>query len=311
MLATLVDAPFDDEDWLFEIKWDGVRAITTVVPGKSPIMHSRTGKDLLVQFPEFEKLAACFSQLPVILDGEICSLDRYGRSSFQRLQSRLNRRVSDPALQRAIPATYVIFDLLFAEKTDLRKRSLEERKALLERILRKHAPHVMFSKHVMVHGKRLFALAKRRALEGIMAKRRDAPYLERRSHLWLKIKTHYEQEVVIAGWTDPRGSREDFGALLLGVYDRGKLVYVGHVGTGFDRALLAQVMSKLRPLETERCPFAVAPKSNAPSHWVRPKLVAEVKFGEWTSEGLMRQPVFLGLRPDKDAHDVVRETPSR
>lgn len=311
MLATLVDAPFDDDEWLFEIKWDGVRAIATVVPNKPPTMHSRTGKDLLVQFPEFAKLATCFSQLPVVVDGEIVSLDRYGRSSFQRLQSRLNRRTSDPALQRAIPATYVIFDLIFAGKTDLRTHQLEERKALLERILHANATRAMFSKHVVGRGKQLFSLAKRRSLEGIMAKRRDAPYVERRSRLWLKIKTHHEQEAVIAGWTEPRGSREDFGALLLGVYDRGQLVYVGHVGTGFDRALLAQVMKKLRPLETKRCPFATAPKSNAAIHWVRPVLVAEVKFGEWTADGLMRQPVFLGLRNDKNARDVVREKPKR
>lgn len=142
-----------------------------------------------------------------------------------------------------------------------------------------------------------------------MAKRLDSPYLERRTRLWLKIKTHHEQEVVIGGWTEPRGSREDFGALLVGVYDGRKLVYAGHVGTGFDRDLLAQVIGSLRSLETGRCPFSALPRSNSPVHWVRPKLVAEVRFGEWTSDGLMRQPVFLGLRYDKKAQDVVRERP--
>lgn len=309
MLATLVEKPFDDDDWLFEIKWDGVRAIAAVTKGRPPTLRSRTGKDLLVQFPEFERLARSCSRLPVLLDGEIVSLDTSGRSSFQRLQSRLNRKSSDPALERAIPATYVVFDLLYAGTKDLRREHLEERKALLERILRP-GPHVMYSKHVLGKGKKLFALAKRKSLEGIIAKRRDSPYVERRSQLWRKIKTHYEQEVVIGGWTDPRGSREDFGALLLGVYERGQLVYVGHVGTGFDRALLRQVMGRLKPLQTKACPFSNVPVSNAPNHWVKPKLVAEVKFGEWTVDGLMRQPVFLGLRPDKDPRDVVRERPS-
>jgi bifunctional non-homologous end joining protein LigD len=309
MLATLIGAPFDDDQWLFEIKWDGVRALATVLAKGSPQIHSRTGRDLLVQFPEFARLARCFKKLPVIIDGEIVSLDRYGRSSFQRLQPRLNRRESDPALQRKVPGTYAIFDLLFLGTTDLRTHPLEERKKLLAETLR-DTPHVIYSKHVIGHGKRLFAFAKKRSLEGIMAKERHSPYVERRSKSWLKIKTHYEQEAVIGGWTEPRGSREDFGALMLGVYDHGKFVYVGHVGTGFDRALLDQVIKRLRPLETRRCPFTTAPRSNAPSHWVRPKLVAEVKFGEWTADGLMRQPVFLGLRTDKNARDVVREKPS-
>jgi len=308
MLATLADGPFDDDDWFFEIKWDGVRAIATVVGGRAPVVRSRTGKDLLVQFPEFARLDRACSRLPVILDGEIVSLDSKGRSSFQRLQSRLNRKHSDPALEREVPATYVVFDLLYAGDSDLRRQPLEKRKALLERILRPSV-HVMYSKHVVGRGKQLFGLAKRRSLEGILAKRRDSQYVERRSQAWLKIKTHYEQEVVIGGWTEPRGSREDFGALLLGVYDGASLVYVGHVGTGFDRALLAQVMRRMRPLETKRCPFASPPASNAPNHWVRPKLVAEVKFGEWTKDGLMRQPVFLGLRDDKNPRDVSRERP--
>lgn len=307
MLAMLVDKPFDDPEWLFEIKWDGVRAVSTIESAHKVQVRSRTDKDLLVQFPEFDHLGRAFSSLPVIIDGEIVSLDRYGRSSFQRLQPRLNRRTSDPALQRAIPVTYVIFDLLYAGKRDLRSTPLDERKALLERLLQADAPHVMLSKHVIGAGTKLFAEAKRRKLEGIIAKQRASLYVERRSRSWLKIKTHLEQEVVIAGWTEPRGSREKFGALVLGVYDKGKLRYVGHVGTGFDQELLDVVYRKLKPLETTRSPFATKPPSNAPVHWVRPHLVAEVKFGEWTKDGLMRQPVFVGLRTDKKPEDVVRE----
>lgn len=310
MLATLVDGPFDDDDWLFEIKWDGVRAIATVTPGAPPSVHSRTGRDLLAQFPELTELHRAFGRGPFIVDGEIVALDRQGRSSFQRLQPRLNRRSSDPALERSVPATFAVFDLLYAGRKDLRSSPLEERKAALQRLVRDGAPHVMLSKHVIGSGKKLYGLAKRQALEGIIAKRRDSPYLERRSRLWLKIKTHLEQEVVIGGWTEPRGSREQFGALILGVYDRGALRYVGHVGTGFDRALLDVVMRKMKPLATARCPFAERPPSNAPSHWVRPALVAEVKFGEWTDEGIMRQPVFVGLRDDKNPKDVKREGPT-
>lgn len=313
MLATLVDGPFDDDDWLFEIKWDGVRAIATVIPGEPPRVHSRTGRDLLLQFPELNELHKAFGRGPFIVDGEIVTLDGHGRSSFQRLQPRLNRRSSDPALERSVPATYAVFDLLYAGRKDLRSSPLEDRKAALQRLLRDRAPHVMLSKHVLGAGKKLYALAKRQALEGIIAKRRDSPYLERRTRLWLKIKTHFEQEAVIGGWTEPRGSRELFGALILGVYDHGELQYVGHVGTGFDRALLAAVMKRMKPLETSRCPFVKRPPSNAPSHWIRPALVAEVRFGEWTDEGIMRQPVFVGLRDDKKAKEVKREgaTPMR
>jgi len=308
MLATLVDAPFDDPQWLFEIKWDGVRAIATVFKDKKPVLSSRNGKDLLVQFPEFETLARSFARCPVIVDGEIVAIDEQGRSSFQLLQQRLNRRSPDPRLVKAVPVHYTIFDLLYADGKDLRKQPLSQRKVLLERKLRTNA-HVMLSKHILTKGKALYSFAKRRSLEGVIGKRVDSPYLERRTRLWVKIKTHLEQECVIGGWTEPRGSREEFGALLLGLYDKDGLHYVGHVGTGFNRELLHQLMQKLKPLGTTTCPFLERPKSNAPSHWVKPKLVAEVKFAEWTNEGIMRAPVFVGLRYDKDPRECVRETP--
>ncbi|MDQ6767382.1 MAG: non-homologous end-joining DNA ligase [Candidatus Eremiobacteraeota bacterium] len=307
MLATPADKPFDDPDWLFEVKWDGVRAIAYLESGKTPRIRSRTGNDLLPQFPELLELRRAFASAQVIVDGELVALDRHGRSSFQRLQPRLNRRTNDPALQRAVPVTYVIFDLLYAGKGDLRTVALEKRKARLADLLRDNAPHIMLSKHVVGQGKKLFALAKRRALEGIIAKRRDSPYLERRTRLWLKIKTHYEQEAVIVGWTDPQGSRSHFGSLVLAVYDKGTLRYVGHVGTGFNHELLDLTMKKMKPLATKRCPFETVPLGCARCHWIRPKLVAEIKFNEWTKDGIMRQPVFVGLRSDKNAKDVVRE----
>ena len=172
---------------------------------------------------------------------------------------------------------------------------------------------MLYSKHVVGRGKDLYALAERERLEGIIGKRRDSPYQARRSRDWVKIKATHEQEFVIGGWTEPRGSRAAFGALLLGIYDAGELVYVGHVGTGFNGDLLAAVYKKLKPLEVETSPFKTKPKSNSPAHFVSPKLVAEVKFTEWTDDGLLRHPVFIGLRDDKPARAIVREraTPKR
>lgn len=305
MLATLIDAPFDDQKWLFEIKWDGFRALCTVDSDGRVDLRSRNDKDLLAKFPELESLSEAFGSLPIIVDGEIVSLDERGRSAFQRLQNRIESRRVRPR-REAGTITYVAFDLLFADGRDLRDEPLEERKKLLEHLL-VPGHGAMYSKHVIGRGKDLYALARREGLEGIIGKRRDSIYQARRSHDWVKIKALQEQEFVIGGWTDPRGSRTAFGALLLGVYSGKKLTYVGHVGTGFNRALLGAIAEKLKALEVKTSPFTTTPKSNAPAHFVRPELVAEVKFSEWTDEGLLRQPVFLGLRDDKPAGEVVRE----
>ena len=310
MLATLIDGPFDNPHWFFEIKWDGVRAITTIAGrGKSPTISSRNGKDLLGQFPELARLDRAFSRLPVIVDGEIVALDEQGRSSFQLLQQRLNRHSPDAALVRKVPVCYSIFDLLYVERADLRKQPLAQRKERLLQLLRPKAAQVMLSKHIVGKGKRLFNFARAHSLEGIIAKDSESPYLERRSRLWLKIKTHFEQEFVIGGWTEPRGSREAFGALLLGLYEGDELHYVGHVGTGFNRALLQTVMAAMRPLESATKPFVERPKSNSPAHWIKPRLVAQVRFAEWTNERILRAPVFIGLRHDKNPRDCVREVP--
>jgi bifunctional non-homologous end joining protein LigD len=305
MLATLVDAPFDDEKWLFEIKWDGFRALCTIDAAGRVDLRSRNDKDLLSKFPELASLGEAFRSLPIVVDGEIVSLDEKGRSSFQRLQNRIESQ--RPKTRREQGAmTYVAFDLLYADGRDVRERSLEERKRLLETLL-VPGHGAMFSKHVVGRGKELFALAKREQLEGIIGKRRDSLYRARRSREWVKIKATKEQEFVVGGWTEPRGSRSAFGALLLGVYDDKKLEYVGHVGTGFDGALLAAIFKKLKPLERKTSPFVKMPKSNSPAHFVDPKLVAEIRFSEWTDEGYLRQPVFLGLRDDKAPRDVTRE----
>jgi bifunctional non-homologous end joining protein LigD len=305
MLTTLVDEAFDDARWLFELKWDGYRAIA-VIEKDAVTLTSRKGNDLLHQFREMASLQTAFRSIPVVVDGELCVLDDNGRPDFQALQSR--DKPEPRGLKRRKPSavTFVVFDLLYADGRDLRDRPLEERKRLLEQII---VPErgVLFSSHVLKNGLELFALAEKRGLEGIVGKVRTSPYRSIRSREWVKIKAKKRQEFVIGGWTEPRGSRKAFGSLLVGYYEGGKLVYAGHVGTGYDGKLLDSVMAKLKPLDRKTSPFADTPKTNTPAHWVKPELVAEVTFAEWTREGILRQPVFLGLRIDKDAKSVVRE----
>jgi bifunctional non-homologous end joining protein LigD len=305
MLATLVDAPFDDPDWLFEFKWDGYRAIAVIAQDGGVTLTSRNGNDLLGQFPELAKLGAAFTSLPIIVDGEICILDDRGRSSFQALQSR-DKRFAAGAKAAKTPVTFVAFDCLYADGRDLRSEPLEARKTLLETLIVPEGG-VMFSKHVVGSGKELYAFAAREQLEGIIGKARASPYRSTRSREWVKIKAKRRQEFVIGGWTEPRGSRTAFGALLLGVYEGKALVYAGHVGTGFDQAKLRALGKQLAANEVDESPFAQTPKTNTKAHWVKPSLVAEIEFAEWTRDAILRQAVFVGLRTDKNARDVVRE----
>jgi bifunctional non-homologous end joining protein LigD len=298
MLATLIAEPFDDPEWLFEIKWDGYRALCTVEEDSFSLV-SRNGLDMLRRFPELEELRNAFSSLPVVVDGEIVSLDAQGRSAFQRLQE---------SQKKTAGLTYAAFDLLYADGTDLRGTPLEERKALLERLIRDETL-VLYSKHVVGAGKALFASARKQHLEGIIGKKRRSTYQERRSRDWVKIKTGYEQEFVVGGWSEPKGSRNGFGALLLGVYHKKKLRYVGSVGTGFSAKLLHDLHARLRALERKTSPFSNDVDANAPAHWASPQLVVEVRFSEWTRDGYLRQPAYLGLRPDKSPADVVAEIP--
>jgi bifunctional non-homologous end joining protein LigD len=298
MLATLIDEPFDDPQWLFEIKWDGYRALCSVDDGKLTLV-SRNGLDMLKRFPELEELATAFASIPVMVDGEIVSLDAHGRSSFQRLQE---------SQKKPAGLTYVAFDLLYADGTDLRKKPLEERKARLERLIRNDGL-VLYSKHVVERGKALYASALKRRLEGIIGKNRASTYQERRSRDWVKIKTGHEQEFVVGGWTDPKGGREGFGALLLGVHQDKALRYVGSVGTGFSTKLLSNLYERLRKIERKTSPFVNPVDVRPHPHWTSPELVVEVRFSEWTRDGYLRQPAFLGLRPDKRAAEVVAEIP--
>jgi bifunctional non-homologous end joining protein LigD len=299
MLATLIDEPFDDPKWLFEIKWDGYRALCTIDEKGDFSLLSRNGENLLLKFPEMSGLRDAFKSTPIMVDGEIVSLDREGRSDFQRLQEYH---------KKGGRLTYVAFDVIYADGRDQRKTPLEERKELLSRLIADDEL-VLYSKHVIGKGIQLYEQARERRLEGIIGKLRDSTYQERRPRDWVKIKAQQEQEFVVGGWTEPRGSRKGFGSLLLGAYEGKNLRYVGHVGTGFSVKLISEIMRKLRDLERDTSPFVNKVVANTKPHWVRPQLVAEVRFSEWTRDCYLRQPAFLGLRTDKDAKDVKLELP--
>ncbi|MEN6559774.1 MAG: DNA ligase D [Acidobacteriota bacterium] len=297
MLATLVDAPFDRPGWSFEVKWDGFRALAVTEAGRVRLV-SRNGKPLDVRFPA---IAAALAGTPsnVVLDGEIVAVDDRGRPAFQDLQSA--QRAGDGRLR------YYVFDILQVGGRDLRPLSLERRRQVLTRFL-PASPVVRLSDAVEARGRDFFRAAAAIGLEGIVAKDLAAPYRPgERTRSWLKIKARRRQEAVIGGFTRPRASRRYFGALVLGVYRGRDFVCIGHVGTGFSEETLKDLDAKLRPLVTKTSPFATPPRTNEPVTWVRPRLVAEIEFGEWTAEGLLRQPAFLGLRDDKDPRRVERE----
>ncbi len=297
MLTTLVDEPFDDEDWIFEIKWDGYRALAH--KNKQVHLISRNEKSFNSKFPEIVKELEKISET-FVFDGEIVMLDEKGRSRFQLLQNLASHEKSFPY--------YYIFDILQYKGKDLTHFPLVERKELLRKILaKKKWKYLRYSDHIEKYGKKLFQKAKKAGLEGIIAKRKQSFYSPTRSRDWLKIKTKLRQEFVIGGFTEPKGSRKYFGALLIGVYEKGKLVYSGHVGGGFDESLLKTVYQKMKPLIRKTSPFEDPPRPNAPVTWIQPKLVCEVSFSEWTHEGILRQPIFQGMRIDKSPLKVVRE----
>ena len=301
MLASLADAPLDDPQLVYEPKYDGIRAIVQIAPKGRVQLWSRLGNDKTPQFPglvaALEKWART-RKAPLTLDGEIVALDAKGRpAGFQQLQG-------------GTAATALIaFDLLRDGKTDYRGRPLSERRAALEKLFaRTGSPLLRISDQVRGDGRALYAQAMAQGWEGLIAKHVASLYKSgKRSPEWRKLKIVHEQEFVIGGWTEPRNARAYFGALLLGVYDGGALVYTGHTGTGFNEKELARVMTLLKPLETEASPFTAKLKANDRPHWVRPELVAQIKFTEWTNDGKLRHPVYLGLRDDKKAKDVTRE----
>jgi len=310
MLATSVDEPFDDPAWLFEIKWDGYRAVAFVAKGKVRLV-SRNQNDLTAQYPEMQNRAAAINGETAILDGEIAALDEQGRSSFSLMQQRTGIRDGGrrTASRRDIPVLYYVFDLLYLDGYDLRRVPLEHRKAALARITSATGP-VRYSDHFF-QGKALFDVARQKGLEGILAKRRDSYYEERRSQAWLKIKITRTLDCVVGGYTDPEGSRAHFGSVVLGLYDQeGDLIHVGQAGSGFDQTTLKQIWQELKKRETSRSPFPHGVEALRKVHWVKPELVAEIKFSDWThvtrnGGSKLRAPVFLGLRKDKDPQECV------
>ena len=296
MLATLTDAPFDDPGWVFEDKYDGFRMVAEIARGKVTL-YSRNGKIISRSYVE---VAAALEGVTsdAVIDGELVAIGKDGVSHFQLLQN---------ALRHEAKLLYCVFDLMFEKGVDLRKRPLLERKRRLKAILPRDKL-IAFSRHRNAHGTTFFAEAERKGLEGIMAKRADSAYASgNRTSDWLKIKTAKRQEVVIAGFTAPRRTRPFFGALVLAVNENDAWRYIGHVGTGFSHKTLEELHSKLVKLKIPESPFPAKVKDEGVTTWVKPSLVAEVKFAEWTSKGEMRQPVYLGLRADKQAKDVVRE----
>jgi bifunctional non-homologous end joining protein LigD len=296
MLATLTDKPFDDPEWIFETKWDGFRAIAVARPGHAAL-YSRNGNDISKKYPAIcEALAAIKKE--AVLDGEVVALDSHGRSRFQLLQN---------AGRESARLLYCVFDLLYLDGKDLRDWPLLKRKEALEKVLPK-SPLLLYSTHVAGDGIKAFAKAKRAQEEGVIAKLATSTYVSgKRTRDWLKVKASQEQEVVIVGFTKPRGSRNRFGALLLAVHDGKRWKYAGRVGAGFSEKSLCEIYAKLVPLITRAKPIDKKLPSEANTTWVKPKLVAEIKFTEWTAGGEMRHPVFLGLRTDKPANEVVRE----
>ncbi|HEX7424536.1 MAG TPA: non-homologous end-joining DNA ligase [Terriglobales bacterium] len=313
MLATSTAKAFDNPDWLFEIKWDGYRAVAFIEDGRVRLV-SRSQNDLTAQFPELGSLPQFVKAQRAILDGEIVALDEQGRSSFSLMQQRTGFHPGKRRLPRreGVPVIYYAFDLLYLDGLDLRRVALDQRKQLLQdRIENSEVIH--FSDHYAEKGLALLEAAKQRGLEGIVAKKRSSGYEEKRSRDWLKIKITQRQECVIGGYTDPEGSREYFGALVLGLYDQqGRLIHVGQVGTGFDQKTLKEIFARLQPLNTKQNPFHGEIGGLRKVQFVRPELVAEIKFAEWTHEtaesGMkLRTPVFMGLRFDKSAEDCRLE----
>lgn len=294
MLATLTDEAFDNEDWIFEIKWDGYRAIA-YCNKKNVELFSRNQKPFTNKYrPIAEALASL--NIEAVLDGEIVAVNDKGLADFQALQNWQNTPVH---------LRYYIFDIVWLNGQNLTKVPLIERKKKLKKLLPAKQEIIKYSDHVVGTGIQFFDAAVKQGLEGIMAKRADSGYqFDSRTPDWLKIKVALRQEVIIAGYTEPRNSRKFFGSLLLGVYSGKDLVYVGHTGSGFTKKSLEEIYQQLQNLRVDQSPFAKPPKTNMPPTWVKPQLVCEIKFTEWTADHHARHAIFMGLRQDKKAKDV-------
>jgi len=308
MLATLVARPFSDPDWIYERKLDGVRLLAFRKDGGGVRLVTRNQKERHAAYPEVADALEDAVPQNFVLDGEVVAFEG-NLTSFERLQARMHLEDPEEARRSGVAIYYYVFDLLHLDGYDVTGVALRHRKFLLKEAFEFRDP-LRFTPHRNERGEAYFSEACRKGWEGVMAKRAASPYVHTRSRDWLKFKCVHQQELVVGGYTDPEGSREGFGALLLGYYEDGALRYAGKVGTGFDERTLEDLAGRLAAIERKTPPFAEG--SDLPSsgvHWVTPELVCEVGFMEWTDDDKLRHPRYLGLRDDKDAADVVRERP--
>jgi bifunctional non-homologous end joining protein LigD len=310
MLAERVDRPFTAAGWLWELKYDGVRALVTVRDGAVSVC-GRKGRDETSRYPELRAVAGALLLRDAVVDGEIVAFADEGKPSFERLQSRINvGRDADVARAAAsVPVAFAAFDLLWADGRDLRDLPLSRRKQALRAVLR-DAPGVVYVDHVENEGVAFFEAVRAQGLEGVVGKQAGSRYESgRRSRCWVKVKAWNTQDCVVCGWTAGRGGRGALGALILGVRDGERLVHAGQAGSGLDGPTMRRLLDMLEPLRTDAPPFDAAPQTQEKATWVRPELVCEVRFTEWTSAGTLRHPTFLRLRPDVSPRDCVRERP--
>jgi bifunctional non-homologous end joining protein LigD len=299
----VTQVPEENGDWIYEMKYDGYRIQAHLKDGIGKLF-TRSGLNWARIFPHILDEVENLNCKNAIFDGEIVALDQEGRSDFQKLQNSIKLK-SDKDLR------YCIFDLLYLNGKDLRSLPLFERKEILQKLLRSAPKNIIFSEHIPDRGQDFFKLACQMKLEGIIAKLSSAPYTSGRNDFWLKIKCQTRQEFVIGGWTEAKGGRNGFGSLLLGLYQKGKLRYVGRVGTGFNSASLKEIKELLKKIPTYKSPFDLNSPKERYLHWVRPQKVAEVSFGNWTDDKILRTPVFVGLRKDKLAKEIHMETATK
>jgi bifunctional non-homologous end joining protein LigD len=298
MLATAVDKAFSDTEWLFELKLDGYRAIAELRK-KELLLYSRNGLSLKERYP---LVAEALKKLKTeaVLDGEIVLFNEDNKPDFQKLQNYGNNK--------EFPLVYYVFDILYMEGKNLMDLELIERKKILKGIIKK-SPVIKYSDHIEDNGKDFFKVIIADDLEGMIAKKKDSLYKPGvRTREWLKIKFHKSQEAIIAGFTEPKGSRQHFGSLLLAQYRHQKLCYIGNAGTGFTDKALKELMQKMKPLITDKSPFEKNIKINSPVTWLKPELVCEISYSEITKDGILRHPVYKGLRPEKTSRMVKVET---
>jgi bifunctional non-homologous end joining protein LigD len=306
MLATLTDAAPRAGQWLYEPKLDGVRVLVYASAGRIQLF-SRNRKPLDAAYPELVEALALAVRGDAVLDGEVVAVDpATGQSSFSRLQRRMQLRDETRARRSGVPVELYLFDCLFYEGVDLTNLPLVDRKSVLRDVVWYDDP-IRFTPFRTTGSAAMFREACAKGAEGIIAKRAEGRYVSARSPDWLKIKCVHQQEFVVGGYTAPKGTRENLGALLVGYYEHGALRYAGKVGTGYDRAALELLSRKLAPLHRRTSPFGPGPAPAAEVQWVTPRLVVEIGFGEWTPAGLLRHPRFLGLREDKTAGEVRKE----